>query len=81
MGSDDSFRESVDSTVDCILDTDIEEFVRLKQKNPDEIAGLVVPVPKRFANREELVGRRFPVAPSNHYSSLIGFSKQEGEYV
>lgn len=81
MGSADSFREGLEFTVDCILDTDKEEFVRLRREKSEEIAGLVVPVPKRFADREQRVGKRFPVAPSSHYSSLIGFSKQEGEYV
>lgn len=81
MGSDDSFREGVDLNLDCILDSDIEEFARLKREKPEEIAGLVVPVPKQFADLEHLVGKRFPVAASSYYSSLIGFQKQEGGYV
>ncbi len=81
MGSDDTFREGIDFTVDCILDSDMNEYMRLSREKPEEIAGFVVPVPKRFADREQLVGRRFPVAPSSHYNSHIGFSKQEGKYV
>jgi CRISPR-associated endonuclease/helicase Cas3 len=81
MGSEESFRDETDFTIDCILDSDIEEFTQLKRDAPERATGLVVPVPKRFANREHLVAGRFPVAPSDHYNHLVGFSKQEGAYV
>ena len=80
MGSEDSFREGTDYTVDCILDSDIEEYRRLTTESPEERAGLVVPVPRRFADREQLLDGRFPVAPSSHYNNLVGFSKQEDSY-
>jgi CRISPR-associated endonuclease/helicase Cas3 len=77
MGSDDTFRDGLDTTVDCILDGDQEEFKRLKVHEPESLAGLVVPVPKKFADREQLAGNRFPIAPSSNYDPLTGFCKQE----
>jgi CRISPR-associated endonuclease/helicase Cas3 len=76
MGAEESFREGIDFTVECILDSDIENYNNLYKKR-EAIDGLVVPVPKRWASREQIIGHRFPVAPSRHYSPLTGFSEQE----
>lgn len=77
MGSDDTFRDGLDTTVDCILEGDQEEYIRLQRRSPETLVGLVVPVPKKFANREQLVGNRFPTAPSRNYDPLTGFCKLE----
>lgn len=76
MGTEETFREGIDFTVECILDTDIDEFNNLYRKR-EVIDGLVVPVPKRWASREQIIGNRFPIAPSRNYNPLIGFFEQE----
>jgi CRISPR-associated endonuclease/helicase Cas3 len=76
MGTEESFRERTDFTEECILDSDIGEYKGLFRKR-EAIDGLVVPVPKRYANREKIIGNRFPIAPSRNYSPLTGFSTKE----
>lgn len=73
MASEESFRDTLDFTVECILDSDIELFKTYRRTQPDRIAGLVVPVPKKSAVFENRLGNRFPVADSRHYSQDSGF--------
>lgn len=73
MGSEESFRDSLDFTVECILDSDVELFKRYRRTQPEKIAGLVVPVPKKYADYENRVGNRFPIAEARLYSQDTGF--------
>lgn len=76
MSAEESFREGADFTEDCILDSDLSEFLDMKrQKKP--FNDLIVPVPRSLASYNPILGRHIMQAPSSHYSPLTGFHKKE----
>lgn len=76
-GQDESFREGDDFTVDAVLDSDVEEFLRRKHGHDATAAALVLPVPRRLAGEDGRLGRRLRAAPASHYDPLVGFSREE----
>jgi hypothetical protein len=61
--------------VDAILDGDVAEFVQLRQSDkPTD--GLIVPVPRRFAQPDSRVGPRLRTAPADHYDERWGFMEK-----
>lgn len=77
MSRDESFREGDDFTVDCILDSEVEDYLRLRRQNDPEASGLVLPAPKRQASEDARLGRMLFVAPSSHYDPEWGFCAKE----
>ena len=72
---EESLREGQDYTVDAILDGDVAEFVQLRQSDkPTD--GLIVPVPRRFAQPDSRVGPRLRTAPADHYDERWGFMEK-----
>lgn len=76
MRAEESFREGMDFTADCILDIDLPEFLDLKRQQKP-FNGLIVPVPRSLASYNALLGRHIQQASSSHYSPLTGFHKKE----
>jgi CRISPR-associated endonuclease/helicase Cas3 len=82
---EESFRESDDFAVPCILDHDVENVLSsLRERDLAKrrlIDGLVVPVPRRYANEPRPGVSYFPrwlsVASQSRYDSLIGFDDRE----
>ncbi len=74
---DDPFREGDDYTVDCVLDSDVDEFLRMRRRGDPDTAGFILPVPRRLAECEERLGRHPRMAPASHYSASIGFCQEE----
>jgi len=72
---EESLREGQDYTVDAILDGDIAEFKRLRQSD-EPTDGLVVPIPRRFAQPDSRVGPRLRTAPADHYNERWGFMEK-----
>jgi len=72
MAGEESLRDVEDFTVSAILDSDIDEFSAC-QKDRTSTAGLVLPVPRRFARRDVRVPRYLAVAPHEYYHPAIGF--------
>ena len=74
------FRETDDYLVNAVLDTDIEEFIKLREaKNPDA-EGYILPIPKNLAhlnseNHPEKLPKYLAIAPSQFYCKKRGFGK------
>jgi len=77
MGKDESFREATDYTVDAVLDTEVKAYVRLRNSGDRSAAGFVLPVPKRFATRNEALGTFIHEAAASHYCRGLGFCEWE----
>jgi CRISPR-associated endonuclease/helicase Cas3 len=77
MARDESFRDADDFTVDCVLDSEIDEYlVKCRARDP-EADGYVVPVPKRFALENTRLGRYIREASATQYHSEFGFLDEE----
>jgi CRISPR-associated endonuclease/helicase Cas3 len=77
MARDESFREGDDFTVDCVLDSETDEYLA-KSKVGDPVAiGYIVPVPKRFASECSRLGRYLREAPALQYHPDFGFIDEE----
>ena len=77
MAQDESFREGDDFTVDCVLDSDIGEYLLKRTAGESEADGHVVPVPRRFARENAKLGRYLREAPLDHYHPDFGFLDEE----
>jgi len=67
-----SLRDDGDFTVDAVLDSDVDEYLRLlRRKQPAD--GLILPVPKRHAIQDPRLGQRCKAAPGARYDPLLGF--------
>jgi CRISPR-associated endonuclease/helicase Cas3 len=76
MARDESFREGDDFTVDCVLDTDMPEYLEARRgKNPAAI-GFIVPVPRPFASENPKLGGFIREAPGTHYDPFVGFRNE-----
>jgi len=71
MAREESLREEHDFVIQCILDSDIETFLSLKEKHMP-VDGFVVSVPHRFASVDSRTVP-FSLAPASHYSDKYGF--------
>lgn len=77
MARDESFREGDDFTVDCVLDSEVDDYLA-KSKTGDPMAdGYIVPVPKRFARDCARLGRYLREAPTTQYHPDFGFLDKE----
>jgi CRISPR-associated endonuclease/helicase Cas3 len=77
MAREESFREADDFTVDCVLDSETDDYLE-KCKDRDPLAaGYIVPVPKRFSRECARLGRYLREAPASHYHSDFGFVDEE----
>ena len=74
---DESFREGDDYTVDCVLEEDIPEYLRLFRKRDPLARGFVVPVPHRLSRPDTRLPMNLRTAPSSHYEPLTGFHEDE----
>jgi CRISPR-associated endonuclease/helicase Cas3 len=77
MAQDESFREGDEFTVDCVLDSDIDEYLLKRKAAESEADGYVVPVPRRFARENLKLGRYLREAPLAHYHPDFGFLDEE----
>jgi CRISPR-associated endonuclease/helicase Cas3 len=65
-------REDLDFTVSAILDKDVEHYLELQAaRRPTD--GLLVPVPRRLAQKDEQLGQWLRVAAATHYHWQWGF--------
>lgn len=75
-----AFRETDDYSVNAVLDTDVEEFIKLREaKNPDA-EGFILPIPKNLAqlnpeNHPEKFPKYLAIAPSQLYCEKRGFGQ------
>lgn len=77
MAREETLREDHDFTVPAILDHEVDKYMLLKgQGKPTE--GLVVPVPRRFAQADDRLGY-LHLAPSSHYDRRYGFLERPVE--
>lgn len=74
-----SFRDINDYSVSAILDSDLEEFLALKEAKNPKIEGLTISVPKQFAyepeHRPENLPRYLKLADHTKYSKERGFGE------
>ena len=75
--SDSPFRDADDFTVDAVLSCDIHEYLALRKAYDPKCDGLIVPVPKYQAKRNERLPQGFMEASNAHYSEDFGFCKEE----
>jgi CRISPR-associated endonuclease/helicase Cas3 len=73
FGRDDAFREDDDYTVDCVLSGDVAAYLEDQRRRDPEAEGYIVPVPRRFTERDPRLGGFLRVAPSERYDSDLGF--------
>ena len=85
VAREESFRETDEFTVPCVLDDDLARQVGeiLQQRNPADrlIDGFIVPVPRRFATGKKPEGSWFPkwlsVASGVAYNPRTGFDESK----
>jgi len=77
MAQEESFREGDDFTVDCVLDSEIDEYLAKRKAGDSEVYGYIVPVPRRFARENVKLGRYLREAPETHYHQDFGFLDDE----
>jgi hypothetical protein len=73
MAQDESFREGEDFTVDCVLDSEIDDYLARRRVADPEIDGYVVPVPRRFARENPMLGQYLREAHETQYHPEFGF--------
>jgi CRISPR-associated endonuclease/helicase Cas3 len=78
MSREEPLRDIDEFTVEAILDSDADEYSRLrKEHKPHKPAdGLIVPVPRKFAQTDTRVESWRRVAPASHYDPRWGFMKE-----
>ena len=73
------FRDIDDYSVSAILDSDLEEFLKLKEAKNPEVEGLVISIPKKSAyepkTRPENLPRYLKLADHTKYSEKRGFGE------
>jgi CRISPR-associated endonuclease/helicase Cas3 len=77
MAQDESFREGEDFNIDCVLDSEVDDYlVRRKAVDP-EADGFVVSVPRRFVRENPRLGRFLREAPATQYHPEFGFLDEQ----
>lgn len=74
------FRETEDYSVNAILDQDIEIFLKLQESKNPNMEGLILPVPKKYAdfnseNRPAKLPKYLAIASSKLYCKKRGFGE------
>lgn len=67
-----SLRDIEEFTTQAVLDSDIDDFLKCQ---PDRKPGFIVPVPRKFAERDSRLNRWLGKAKSSHYLPKYGFFK------
>jgi CRISPR-associated endonuclease/helicase Cas3 len=75
MSREVSLRDIDEFTVNAILDSDLDEYTRLRKEHKP-VDGLIVPVPKKSAIPDRRVESWRRVAPASHYDPRWGFMKE-----
>lgn len=74
VSREEPLREGGDYTTDAILDSDVNEYKRLR-RNGKPVDGLIVPVPRRLVRDAKRIDR-YAVAPASHYDERWGFMEK-----
>lgn len=74
---DETFRDGGEFTTDCVLDGDRQKYLDMVRRRDPLARGLILPVPRRFANPDPGLAHGICVAPSSHYDRLTGFHESE----
>jgi hypothetical protein len=74
---DENFRETAEFTVDCVLDSDLREYLEMSRRGDASARALVTPAPRRFAQTDRGLPGGLYLAPSSHYSPLTGFHEEK----
>jgi len=69
------FREGLDYNVDCVLDTDIDEYLEARSRKLISAPGYVLPVPKSEKPKSDGRLRHLRVAASAKYSPVLGYRR------
>ena len=69
------FREGLDYSVDCVLDTDIDEYLDARDRRLITAPGYVLPVPRSEKPKPHRRLRHLRVAASAKYSSVLGYRR------
>lgn len=71
-GREDTFREEDNYTTDCVLDTDVDDYVAGQTRRDSAAAGFVVPAPKYLTQTDSRLGQFLRVVPGSHYDQFLG---------
>jgi CRISPR-associated endonuclease/helicase Cas3 len=74
---EESFRDSDEFTMDCVLDADRDAYLALTRRRDPQARGLVLPVPRWLARIDAGLPHGLCVAPSSHYDPITGFHENE----
>lgn len=77
MAQDESFREGEDFTIDCVLDSEVDDYLVRRKAFDPEADGFVVPVPRRFVRENPRLGRFLREAPATQYHPEFGFLDEQ----
>ena len=77
---EESFREGDEFTVDCVLDEDVDTFLKLKNAYDPKSVGFITPVPRQFAQDNSKLGGFLRQAPASHYHKELGFCNWEVDF-
>ena len=69
------FREGVDYNVDCVLDTDVDEYLEARNRQLVSAPGYVLPVPRSDKPQPDARLHHLRVASSAKYSSALGYRR------
>ncbi|MBN2380511.1 CRISPR-associated helicase Cas3' [candidate division WOR-3 bacterium] len=69
---DESLRDIEEFTIQAVLDSDIDTYLKAPTNCKQ---GFIVPVPRKFAERDSRLPRWLALANSRHYQSKYGFLK------
>ncbi|NLV45372.1 MAG: CRISPR-associated helicase Cas3' [Candidatus Hydrogenedentes bacterium] len=69
-------RDSDDHTVSAVLDTEIEEYCRLRREKNPQAEGLVLPVPKREAKQDARLAGYLYAADASRYDAMLGYGNK-----
>ncbi len=69
------FREGLDYNVDCVLDTDIDEYLEARNRKLISAPGYVLPVPRSEKPKSDGRLRHLRVAASAKYSPVLGYRR------
>lgn len=70
---EEGFREGDEFTVDCVLDTDIDEYRVLADRREPRARGLVLPVPRYLSSTDSRLRGGLRSASASHYDQFTGF--------
>jgi len=69
------FREGLDYNVDCVLDTDIDEYLEARNRRLTSAPGYVLPVPRSEKPKSDGRLRHLRVADSAKYNPVLGYRR------